>query len=325
LFVIDCVINSWNNWEIGLTSIFLDALGIAPFKDDFLTSTNEPGNPYQGVKGEPFPDFQAAVATLAAGPIWPSSGLTFTNWTLLHRSVRADGRILRADRPATLPDQLIYQYVFDRKSADGPSLEDNYAMTTSVNHEDGTTYQVGAIPKAKNCKSMDISQTCFHVQPVNQATSQVTMRSFHAPTSGIDSSLCGWEYYGSHLAIMPLYIGGEQHKWVPMSKQRVVRSEQRDGQHNLTLIGAPNEKVVFTHSDISKNPAIQYADPCQLDERGHARLDYDAQDLTHYRCNGQLMPSSFVNEISFCDEAFPMPSIDHLLPHRPAQAVMAQE
>ena len=35
-----------DNWKIGVSSIFADALGLAPFKDNFWTTTDQPGNPY---------------------------------------------------------------------------------------------------------------------------------------------------------------------------------------------------------------------------------------------------------------------------------------
>lgn len=33
-------------WKIGISSMFAHALGVAPFKDNFWTTTNQPGNPY---------------------------------------------------------------------------------------------------------------------------------------------------------------------------------------------------------------------------------------------------------------------------------------
>ena len=35
-----------DNWKIGVSSIFMDAIGVAPFKDNFWTTTDQPGNPY---------------------------------------------------------------------------------------------------------------------------------------------------------------------------------------------------------------------------------------------------------------------------------------
>ena len=35
-------------WRIGITSLFADAVGLAPFKDTFWTTTNQTGNYYKG-------------------------------------------------------------------------------------------------------------------------------------------------------------------------------------------------------------------------------------------------------------------------------------
>lgn len=35
-----------DQWKIGVTSIFAHALGVVPFKDNFWTTTDQPGNPY---------------------------------------------------------------------------------------------------------------------------------------------------------------------------------------------------------------------------------------------------------------------------------------
>ena len=36
---------SGDQWKIGISSMFTDALGIASFKDNFWTTTKQPGNP----------------------------------------------------------------------------------------------------------------------------------------------------------------------------------------------------------------------------------------------------------------------------------------
>lgn len=61
-------------WKIGVTSMFAHALNIAPFKDTFWTTSHQPGNPY-GLKYEPYPNLQAAIATLSTGPVGPSDAV----------------------------------------------------------------------------------------------------------------------------------------------------------------------------------------------------------------------------------------------------------
>ena len=44
-----------NQWDIGMTAIWVHALGLAPFKDTFWTTRDQPGNPNYGNKTETHP------------------------------------------------------------------------------------------------------------------------------------------------------------------------------------------------------------------------------------------------------------------------------
>jgi hypothetical protein len=52
-------------------SVLFDALGLAPSKDSYWSVSEEPGNPYEGtsMSYEPYPEQQAVVTTLSAGPV----------------------------------------------------------------------------------------------------------------------------------------------------------------------------------------------------------------------------------------------------------------
>ncbi|CAF4488371.1 unnamed protein product, partial [Rotaria magnacalcarata] len=43
-------------WNIGVSSMLADAIGLAPYKDVFWSSSNEPGAPYRKTSMEPVPD-----------------------------------------------------------------------------------------------------------------------------------------------------------------------------------------------------------------------------------------------------------------------------
>ncbi|KAK3772128.1 hypothetical protein RRG08_058191 [Elysia crispata] len=51
-----------DQWRIGVTSHLANALGLAPSKDTFWTTGDQPGNTYD--KSEPYPSLQVVVATL---------------------------------------------------------------------------------------------------------------------------------------------------------------------------------------------------------------------------------------------------------------------
>ena len=59
-----------NQWDIGLTDIWTWAIGLAPFKDTFWTTKEQPGYANHGKpinKTEWHPELEAAMATLSMG------------------------------------------------------------------------------------------------------------------------------------------------------------------------------------------------------------------------------------------------------------------
>jgi hypothetical protein len=65
------------NWRIGGQGLLLDALGLAPSKDGFWTTSYQPGHPYDPGSHEPHPRLQSAVATLSAGPVAIGDGIGY--------------------------------------------------------------------------------------------------------------------------------------------------------------------------------------------------------------------------------------------------------
>lgn len=84
-------------WTIGVTSIFARAVGIAPTKDNYWSTSVQPGNPFN--KTEPYPRIQAAVSTLSAGPVAPSDMIGGSNPQLIMQSCMSDGTLLQVIPP----------------------------------------------------------------------------------------------------------------------------------------------------------------------------------------------------------------------------------
>ena len=113
----------YSNWHIALTSLLAWSLGLAPSKDDFWTTSQQPGNPYNAT--EPDPLLQSLVATLSTGQVNPSDGIGFMDAAVINRSVRADGLILKPDRPALFLTPTYTDLAFS--SSPNP----NYDVSTS--------------------------------------------------------------------------------------------------------------------------------------------------------------------------------------------------
>ncbi|CAF1364661.1 unnamed protein product [Didymodactylos carnosus] len=95
-----------SQWNIGISSMLADAIGLAPYKDVFWSSSNEPGAPYKGPTMEPVPDREILIATLSTGPVTPGDGINYTDAKRIRRCCNENGLILKPDRPITLIDAL---------------------------------------------------------------------------------------------------------------------------------------------------------------------------------------------------------------------------
>ena len=73
------------------------AIALAPFKDNFWSSTNNPGNNWN--VNESNPELMAVVSSLSSGPVGPSDKIDFLNITVVMQASRADGVLLRPDEP----------------------------------------------------------------------------------------------------------------------------------------------------------------------------------------------------------------------------------
>lgn len=98
--------NSNGQWDIGITGIYTFALGLAPFKDTFFTTSKEHDDSH--VTFERHPQLEAAMATLSTGIVGISDEIGKTDMDLLGKSMMIDGRILRPSRPLGVPNILIY-------------------------------------------------------------------------------------------------------------------------------------------------------------------------------------------------------------------------
>ncbi|XP_050418353.2 uncharacterized protein LOC126831744 [Patella vulgata] len=140
-----------DHWRIGYSSIFAEAMGIAPFKDNFWTTHDEPGNTYNGT--EPNGALQALIATMSTGPVGPSDEIGKTNASLLMRCCNADGLILKPSVPFTAINKQIQQMAFGNNF--GPN-GDIYSSYTDI-----SGYKFGVILAAnmKNSYSLALEDT----------------------------------------------------------------------------------------------------------------------------------------------------------------------
>ena len=92
-----------DQWAVGATSLFYWALGILPFKDGFYSSSNKQVGG-QTVGPEKNPDREALMATLSCAMVGPMDGINLLNKSRTMTTCRADGTVLKPDRPVATAD-----------------------------------------------------------------------------------------------------------------------------------------------------------------------------------------------------------------------------
>jgi hypothetical protein len=108
-----------SQWDIGISSMFADAIGLAPFKDVFWSTSLQPGSPYKPSAMEVFPDREILIATLSTGPVGPGDAINYTNVERIMRCCRQDGLILKPDRPLTMINLLVSEWALYNSVSQG--------------------------------------------------------------------------------------------------------------------------------------------------------------------------------------------------------------
>ena len=129
-----------DQWHpVGTTSLFAYALGLAPSKDNYWSTTDQPGaKHYKDHPREPRSRLQAAVITLTKGPVAPSDAVGHSDVALIMRSAAADGTLLQPGAPAARLDSALLAAAIDAPPAGLPKGE----LWTAPTVLDGRTFIV---------------------------------------------------------------------------------------------------------------------------------------------------------------------------------------
>jgi hypothetical protein len=102
------------NLRTGVSSMLAAAVGLAPSKDVWWSTRAQPGAPkYKKFDlHAPSPAAHAAIATLTAGPVAPGDAVDKQNASLILRSCRSDGVLLKPSYPATAVDAYFARKAF---------------------------------------------------------------------------------------------------------------------------------------------------------------------------------------------------------------------
>lgn len=233
--------NAYVQWNIGITSMFAYAVGLAASKDNYWSTQYQPGNPYGPSRNEPFNRLQAAVSTFSTGPVAPSDAVGMSDAALILRSCMQDGTLLQPDTPATAIDAYYIQLAFNNG---GPQGQVWTAQTF-----------LGSFVFSYILSITIVQPYQFNLALLNYAPSQqlaifeANQTSTVTTLSGADSiSVKGWEYDFEVHTVAPVLgngwtLLGEPDKWVSVSSMRFQGLGYDGNNAAVTLVGAPGEVV----------------------------------------------------------------------------------
>ena len=104
---------------MGISSMFADAVGLAPFKDVFWSAVEEPGRSYGPNTSESLPDREIAIATFSTGPVGPRDAIQYTNVERIMKCCRKDGLILKPDKPLTTINTVVSDWALHDSVSQG--------------------------------------------------------------------------------------------------------------------------------------------------------------------------------------------------------------
>ena len=251
-----------NQWSLGVSSLFTHAMGIAPFKDTFWSSTDvQTGSPY-GSLAEPAAELETLVAVLSMGPVGFSDKLGMANASRLMRTCDSDGRLLHPSRPATAIDGTFTQRSFGSFGPDG-ELWQTHALVNGW--EWGVVLAAHlAMPFTLHADDLQfptaLGSVSYIMWPYEDVLSARAFGDLSFPALN-KTSFQLW-----HLAPMltsRYAVLGEFAKFMPISPSRFSSVNVRGEDIVLELKGGSGEVVTVAYYDKLESKTI-VAPPCSL-------------------------------------------------------------
>jgi hypothetical protein len=231
-------------WSIGDSSVFVEALGVAPFKDTFYTAPDQTA--CADKTSEPYPILEAAVATYATGPVGPGDHYNMTNRDVVMMTCADDGLILKPSKPLRTIDSSFTQRAFGSGGPLGQVWTTHTWIDTLQWHHvfsADLSYEYDFVPGDLLDLSSTFSDQQWVAYPHNMTSSPMPFDESHP----IKLPKCDRADFGLwHIA--PVFSNGwvllgEMAKFVPISEQRILSVSADDTSITVALRGSPSEEV----------------------------------------------------------------------------------
>jgi hypothetical protein len=263
--------------QLGTTGLFAWSVGLAPSKDNYWSSADQPGNThYADHPREPHSRIQAAVITLSKGPVAPSDAVNRSDVPLIMRSCMADGTLLQPSRPATKLDSMI---VAEALATGKPTGEVWFAETELSSRRYGVLFsaqlnQPAEIPLAE----LGYASGAPLVAVEANSSSRVTRlgRGGKHPSSLSLAKCATYDFAVWNVAPMEAngwaLLGEVTSKWVGVSASRFVSvtSEASPATMRVGVRGAAGEVVEVSFAPPSAGTTLVVK--CKIPPQGHATV-----------------------------------------------------
>lgn len=272
--------NANQQWKLGITSIFAHAVGITPTKDNFWSTSDQPGNTHYGNNTEPYSSLHAAVSTFSTGPVAPSDQIGKSDVALIMRSCSSSGRLLQPDRPATWTDAGILRAAGVSTGPLGEVWTTETNLTGAVYH-----YVISVETPFQSITLADIGGDA-KVNYVMWEHRNSSNFDFVDPSHDfIELAPTSMSNFTVHTLAPTLYNGwtllGEANtKWVAVSNDRFSDLNIQPDSLSVDITGAPSEQVEILF--LAPKTAEIVKVECAIGQSGKMRIQVPGSQCTPY-------------------------------------------
>ncbi|KAK6165977.1 hypothetical protein SNE40_022776 [Patella caerulea] len=271
-----------DHWTIGVSSLFAEAMGIAPFKDNFWSTEVQTGNGYN--QTEPHTSIHAAISTLSTGPVGLGDKVGHSNPNLIMRSCNAEGLILKPSKPITAIDKQIQQMAFGGNI--GPEGKIYTTYSNIDNHIFGIILAANiSMDYTLRIQDTGINMTQAAMVMISDLYISDTLVTFNESQPLKITTSCTTKYFCLYYYSPVFTVGndkvmiyGEVDKWTPMSNNRVTGIRVISDDLFLQLVGVPNEIVSFRFFR-NMIPVAEIV-KCSLGPTGSAEMSFNKKICT---------------------------------------------
>ena len=246
-------------WYQGTSALLLQAIGLAPSKDDFWTTAAQPGNAkYNETDVELHSEFLAAVAAYSTGPVQPSDAIGRSDVRIIGMTSTIGGLLLQPSRPQSAIDACFLEEALGRGHGPVGKYEHICPVLSSHTAIRGVRekwFHVMAAhlkePFALSARHMpkDVTPGAEYViwsgyGAADNVTIEGHARSDSAWTMMLPA--CGasdFRLFHGAPVFGDIALLGELQKWVPVAWQRFSGIFQEKDAMHVELSGDPGEMV----------------------------------------------------------------------------------